>query len=112
MLVDHKITIIGIGDDGFDGLTGQARELIQTAGTLLGPSNVLERLELDKRSDIPAKVHSLPADLEATAERLESVDQLPIVVLAGGDPLFYGTTRFLCDKLGKDRFEGLVPDAP
>jgi precorrin-6Y C5,15-methyltransferase (decarboxylating) len=28
-----------------------------------------------------------------------------VVVLASGDPLFYGTARFLCDRLGKDRFE-------
>ena len=29
-------------------------------------------------------------------------------MLASGDPLFYGVARFLCDKLGKDRFE-VVP---
>jgi len=33
---------------------------------------------------------------------------LRAVVLATGDPLFYGTARFLCDRLGKDRFE-VVP---
>ena len=31
-----------------------------------------------------------------------------MVVLASGDPLFYGVARYLCDKLGKDRFE-VVP---
>ncbi len=30
-----------------------------------------------------------------------------IAVLASGDPLFYGVARYLCDKLGKDRFEVL-----
>ena len=29
-------------------------------------------------------------------------------MLADGDPLFYGVARYLCDKLGKDRFE-VVP---
>ena len=29
-------------------------------------------------------------------------------MLASGDPLFYGVARYLCDKLGKDRFE-VVP---
>ena len=29
------------------------------------------------------------------------------MVLASGDPLFYGVARYLCDKLGKDRFEVL-----
>jgi precorrin-6Y C5,15-methyltransferase (decarboxylating) len=31
----------------------------------------------------------------------------PLVMLASGDPLFYGTARFLCARLGKDRFEVL-----
>src|SRR5262249_53523215 len=30
-----------------------------------------------------------------------------MVVVAGGDPLFYGIARYLCDRLGKDRFEVL-----
>ncbi len=28
-----------------------------------------------------------------------------MVVVASGDPLFYGVARFLCDRLGKERFE-------
>ena len=31
-----------------------------------------------------------------------------VVILASGDPLFYGVARYLCDRLGKDRFE-VVP---
>src|SRR5262249_21391317 len=30
-----------------------------------------------------------------------------MVVVAGGDPLFYGVARYLCDRLGKERFEVL-----
>jgi precorrin-6Y C5,15-methyltransferase (decarboxylating) len=30
-----------------------------------------------------------------------------LAVVAGGDPLFYGVARYLCDRLGKDRFEVL-----
>ena len=30
-----------------------------------------------------------------------------MVVLVSGDPLFYGLARYLCEKLGKDRFEVL-----
>ncbi|MGC4004270.1 MAG: precorrin-6y C5,15-methyltransferase (decarboxylating) subunit CbiE [Pirellulales bacterium] len=30
------------------------------------------------------------------------------MILASGDPLFYGVARYLCDKLGKDRFD-VVP---
>src|SRR5258708_8575275 len=30
-----------------------------------------------------------------------------MVIVASGDPLFYGVARYLCEKLGKDRFEVL-----
>ena len=30
-----------------------------------------------------------------------------MVVVASGDPLFYGVARYLCDRLGKERFEVL-----
>src|SRR5438876_7977310 len=30
-----------------------------------------------------------------------------MVIVAGGDPLFYGVARYLCDRLNKDRFEVL-----
>ena len=30
------------------------------------------------------------------------------VLVSGGDPLFYGVARYLCDRLGKDHFE-VVP---
>ena len=32
------------------------------------------------------------------------MDHKRIAVVAGGDPLFYGVARYLCDRLGKERF--------
>jgi precorrin-6Y C5,15-methyltransferase (decarboxylating) len=48
------------------------------------------------------------ANLEELVERIEAAGAKKIVVLASGDPLFYGTARYVCAKLGKDRFE-VVP---
>ncbi|MEZ6069115.1 MAG: precorrin-6y C5,15-methyltransferase (decarboxylating) subunit CbiE [Pirellulales bacterium] len=48
------------------------------------------------------------ADLDAIVDELRQPSSRRVVVLATGDPLFYGTARYLCDKLGKDRFE-VVP---
>lgn len=99
----EKITIIGIGDDGLEGLTRQAREVLDSAATIYGPSNLVQKLPNSQ-----AKIHTLPTNLDEIAGLLLSPASLPKVVLASGDPLFYGTTRFLCDKLGKDQFE-VVP---
>jgi len=33
----EKVRIVGIGDDGVDGMTAQARRLLEAAEVLLGP---------------------------------------------------------------------------
>jgi len=46
--------------------------------------------------------------LAAAVDAIARERRYPIVVLASGDPLFYGVARYLCDRLGKDRFH-VVP---
>jgi len=98
-----KVYIVGIGDDGVEGMTAQARRLLEGAEVLLGPETCASLLP-------PA----LAARLETTASLEELVDRIErdahrdLVVLASGDPLFYGTARYVCGRLGKDRFE-VVP---
>lgn len=105
-----KITIIGIGDDGMEGLTQQAKAVIEAAGTIFGPKPLLEKISgLSLSANV--RLQELSADLEAVASlitaSLESSEQHPLVMLAGGDPLFYGTARFLCEHLSKEQFEVL-----
>jgi precorrin-6B C5,15-methyltransferase / cobalt-precorrin-6B C5,C15-methyltransferase len=102
-LSDDKITIIGIGDDGFEGLTQSALETIRNAKTIFGPSQLL-----DKVGNNGAKLVPLSIDLDEAVESLSGTHTGPVVLLASGDPLFYGVARYLCEKLGKDRFE-VVP---
>ena len=45
------------------------------------------------------------ADLDAVVRQIEAAAGKQVVVLTTGDPLFYGTARYLCDRLGKERFE-------
>jgi precorrin-6Y C5,15-methyltransferase (decarboxylating) len=98
----NRITIIGIGDDGAAGLTQQAHRMIHEASCLLGPANLLARFP-----EYPGPKETIGADLDQLAHRLERCGE-GTVLLASGDPLFYGTARFLCDRLGKERFE-VVP---
>ncbi len=100
LALNDKITIIGIGDDGFEGLTKQALEIISSAGTLLGPANLLAKVKPTQQAIV-----TLSADLEQVSASIDAATAKPLVLLASGDPLFYGTARFLCEKLGKDRFE-------
>jgi len=96
----EKIFIVGIGEDGLAGLTEQARRLIAEADLLVGENNTLAFVPPGKAERVV-----IGPDLELAASLLGSAQGRNVVVLAVGDPLFYGIARFLCDRLGKDRFE-------
>lgn len=98
-----RIHIVGIGDDGIDGLTAHARSLIDHAEVLIGPAALLDK--------IPArdvKRVTVGGDIEELKRAVTELGDRPAVMLAGGDPLFYGISRFLTESFGKDRFE-VVP---
>ncbi|MEO1971069.1 MAG: precorrin-6y C5,15-methyltransferase (decarboxylating) subunit CbiE [Pirellulaceae bacterium] len=94
----ERIHIIGVGDDGWEGLTGQARRLIEQAELILGPADQLERLGKTKASQVDCGL-----GLDELIGKLDHAPDVSIIVLTSGDPLFYGTARFLCDRFGKDR---------
>jgi precorrin-6Y C5,15-methyltransferase (decarboxylating) len=100
---NQRIQIIGIGDDGLDGLTSAARELIQRADLLLGAEHTLALVPSFAGERIVAG-----GNLERVVERIKAAGSQRVVVLVSGDPLFYGLARYLCEQLGKDRFE-VVP---
>ena len=99
----EKVHIVGIGDDGVEGMTAQARRLVEAADVLVGPESCATLVPAALRGRLVAA-----GNLEELVERIEAAGQKRVVVLASGDPLFYGTARYVCSKLGKDRFE-VVP---
>lgn len=99
-----KVHIIGMGDDGVDGLTTAARQLVEAAEVVVGAELSLAALPL--RPGVERL--ELSGDLDEIVERIAAQGNRRAVILASGDPLFYGTARYLCDRLGKDRFE-VVP---
>jgi precorrin-6Y C5,15-methyltransferase (decarboxylating) len=102
-LPESKIYIIGIGSDGLAGLTARAREHLTSADLVLGSDNTLGWLP-----ELTAERHTIGPDLQEVVRLLESqMGHKRMVIVAGGDPLFYGVARYLCDRLGKDRFEVL-----
>lgn len=96
----NRIQIIGIGDDGLEGLTAAARHQVEAAELLLGT-----RQALTAAAQCQGQRKEISGDLEQAVQLLQEAGGKRVVILASGDPLFYGTTRFLCDRLGKDRFE-------
>lgn len=99
----HKIHILGIGDDGLEGVTAAARQLVEQAQVVVGAETTLARLPQLKTKRI-----TIGANLDEALDRMAAAGDQKMVVLASGDPLFYGVARYFCDKLGKDRFD-VVP---
>jgi precorrin-6Y C5,15-methyltransferase (decarboxylating) len=99
----EKVHIVGIGDDGLEGLTQRARAVVEQADVLIGENHCLALVGQSGQERF-----AVGADVDQAVKRIEALSGQRIVVLAVGDPLFYGFARYLCDRLGKDRFE-VVP---
>ncbi len=100
----ESISIVGIGDDGIEGLTASTVAIIRQADLLVGPSEITKKFQ----SDV-GDVWDPGSDYEALSVRIDGSRDQKVVVLAAGDPLFYGTARFLCDRIGKDRIR-VIPN--
>jgi precorrin-6Y C5,15-methyltransferase (decarboxylating) len=102
-VTEAKVHIIGIGSDGLAGLTSRARDLIVNADLVLGSDHTLELLP-----DVRVERLHIGSNLPDVVRMVETnLGRKRMVVVAGGDPLFYGVARYLCDRLGKDHFEVL-----
>lgn len=94
--------IIGVLDNGADGLTPAALEHIKTAHVVIGGTRVLTLfaplLRPDAKTfDLTGKLTQVPAWItQARADRLK------VVVLATGDPLCHGVAHYLIGKLGNE----------
>jgi precorrin-6Y C5,15-methyltransferase (decarboxylating) len=99
-----KIPVLGVGGDGAAGLTARSRQLLADADLVLGSDNVLRLLP-----DIKAQRFRIGTDLQEVVEAIRTrLGKQKIVVVATGDPLFYGVARYLCDKIGSEHFD-VVP---
>lgn len=98
-----KVYIVGIGEDGMAGLTEWARRLVEEAEVLIGENHTLAHVP-----ETAAERVAIGADPDEAVRKIQQSWGKRVVVLAVGDPLFYGTARYLFDRLGQDRFE-VVP---
>ena len=101
--METRIHIIGVGPDGTAGLTSRARELLTAADVVFGAEAVLALMP-----ELHGERRILGGDLQ---EAVNAINAVPAgqraAILAAGDPLFYGVARYLCDRLGEDRFDVL-----
>ncbi|KAF0109952.1 MAG: precorrin-6y C5 15-methyltransferase subunit CbiE/precorrin-6Y C5 15-methyltransferase subunit CbiT [Rhodospirillaceae bacterium] len=81
------LAVVGVGEDGEAGLSPAARTLIGAARVVLGGKRLLERVA----ALVPTTADCVSwAGVEAAFEALEAHRGQQVVVLASGDPMFYG----------------------
>ncbi|MET9768318.1 precorrin-6y C5,15-methyltransferase (decarboxylating) subunit CbiE [Streptomyces sp. NPDC006415] len=100
----YPVAVVGIGADGWSGLTGTAREALREAEVLIGGARQLDLLP----PDCAGVRVAWPSPLRPAVPRLLAEHgERRIAVLASGDPMFYGIGRALAEELGPQRLHVL-----
>lgn len=97
-MTQQKIYLVGAGITGWEGFGSKALEIIGKAAVMIG-----HQRHLDIFPDFPGEKMTL-GDLPSVLEFLKKTDQR-VVILASGDPTFFGVSRFLLRNLPKERIE-------
>jgi precorrin-6Y C5,15-methyltransferase (decarboxylating) len=92
-----EIVVVGITDRGAESLSPEARRLVAEATLLCGGERHLAFFP-----DHPAERFVIKANLIELVERLQRATG-PVVVLASGDPDWYGVGPYLAERLGRER---------
>ncbi|MFI8434383.1 precorrin-6y C5,15-methyltransferase (decarboxylating) subunit CbiE [Streptomyces sp. NPDC079020] len=93
----HPVSVVGIGADGWAGLSAPARTALQGAGVLIGGERQLALLP----ASCAGRRVPWPSPLRPAVPRLLAEHRADTVaVLASGDPMFYGIGRALTEELG------------
>ncbi|MGW8777725.1 precorrin-6y C5,15-methyltransferase (decarboxylating) subunit CbiE [Streptomyces sp. NPDC055796] len=95
------VSVVGLGADGWAGLTAAARSALTGAEVLIGGPRQLDLLPAE---DCPGERVAWPSPLRPAVPKLMAEHAgRRIAVLASGDPMFYGIGRALAEELGAQR---------
>jgi precorrin-6B C5,15-methyltransferase / cobalt-precorrin-6B C5,C15-methyltransferase len=87
---ERWLAIVGIGEDGLDGLTPAARELIAQAEFVVGGKR-----HLALAGPLSAETMTWPSPIESALDVIEAHRGRSVCVLASGDPFFFGVGAML-----------------
>ena len=93
-----RITVIGIGEDGYDGLSPMARKIIENARIIFGGTRHIAMLPGSNTATQNKWITPFEANLPLIEDCL---DQNP-VVLASGDPMYFGVGNTLIKYFGPE----------
>ena len=89
------LSIIGVGEDGVEGLGAAAREAVANAETVFGGKRHLRLIEILIRGDAVA----WPSPIRSVIPKIEVLRGTPVAVLASGDPFHHGIGSVLAESI-------------
>lgn len=102
----NRISVVGLGADGWRGLTANARDHINAADVLMGSRRQLALIPTDRKVRVEWPSPLVPALPGLLAQHADS----KVCVLASGDPMFHGIGVTLAHLAGAENLD-VVPAA-
>lgn len=99
------LAVVGVGEDGLDGLSPAARSALAQASFVAGG-----RRQLALVSPLQAETYVWPSPIEDALDVIEARRGSPVCVLASGDPFFFGVGAMLARRFRAS--EMVVAPAP
>jgi precorrin-6Y C5,15-methyltransferase (decarboxylating) len=96
-----RVTVVGLGDDGWPGLTEEARAALRQAPLIAGSARHLALVP-----DLPGRRVHLPSPLLPRLDDLVAANP-GLCLLASGDPMLHGLGATLARRLGAEQMRVL-----
>ncbi|WP_425071773.1 precorrin-6y C5,15-methyltransferase (decarboxylating) subunit CbiE [Sagittula sp. S175] len=103
---DPWLTIIGVGEDGPEGLTPAALTALQQAEVVMGPPRHLDLLDAVLTGGT-AEIKAWPVPFSDGVEALLALKGRRVLALASGDPFWFGAGAVLADRLEAGEWRAL-----
>ena len=94
------LTIIGLGEDGPEGLSAASRSVLETASVIMGPPRHLALV-----TNSTAKMIEWPVPFAKGVDDLMALRGQKTVVLASGDPFWFGAGTVLANRLNANEWQ-------
>jgi precorrin-6B C5,15-methyltransferase / cobalt-precorrin-6B C5,C15-methyltransferase len=98
--VTKWLTIVGMGEDGFDGLSQRSCDALRQASHIVGSKRLLGFLP-----SLPAERVEWPQPFADITHKILPLRGMPTVILATGDPMNFGVGRKLLEFLPSAEIE-------
>ena len=97
------LTIVGMGEDGAEGLSASARRAIESAEVVIGSQRMFTMLP-----SLKAETHLWPQPFSLVVAQVKAFAGRSTVLLATGDPMNFGVARKILDFIPKTEIE-IIP---